>query len=235
MLVAILFLGLKVSWCVVEIRETRPSWVLSQETSCDVFGNDSLDKLDTFTQDVLSEANEFLTKHTRWSLSDEEREGFVNSVGGERSSTFGHILQKGAVSIIRQFLKRTSGTSFLDLGAGVGHLTLFGAILAKNVSFRGVELAVSRINVAKIALSYLDSVYPELNLYQRVHFEQGDMLDTNVQDVDAIFVSNLALGDDLQIRLAEKLLRECRPGTVRSSSSRRWRYFLAMILFFFYT
>lgn len=163
----------------------------------------------------LLRAAEYLNQHSRWALDDADVIQFTESLGGKRSSTFGHATIAGAASIVQEWHRRGKQGHFVDLGSGNGHVVLFAALIDTASTFLGIELATSRVDVARAALKHLDSEFPEMRLESRVAFANGDMLKTDLTKADAVFVSSLALGDSLRSALAAKLIAECRSGTVR--------------------
>lgn len=122
-----------------------------------------------------------------------------------------------------------SGGTFYDLGSGVGHVALLGAVLEQLTVFRGVELvrccrlnaplqhpyqASERVQVARTALRTFDGLYPNLRLADRVFFDQDDMRNVSLEPANAVWISSLALPPSVLDDLARKLTRELRPGAV---------------------
>lgn len=176
-------------------------WLDEEESLCEWREDDD-------ASDAAQELRAWLDEHTRWGLDESDMAVFESSAGGARAATFGHATVRGVRAIVAEWRRRNNGTRLVDLGAGAGHVALLGAVLDKERHFAGVELAESRFAVAQSALE-------KFGLRDRVFFERRDLLDFDVSEFDAVWVSSLAFGDDIKARLAFKLKRELRPGTVR--------------------
>ena len=103
----------------------------------------------------------------------------------------------------------------VDLGSGAGHVVIYAAALAPNVTAEGHELAAGRHRAAVRARAALPS-----SIALRCAFVEGDMLRADLSGADIVFASTLALGEELRSQLAEKLAKEVLPGAVVFSSTR---------------
>lgn len=184
-------------------------WFEDEESLC------PWQEADDSPSEAAQEVRGWLDEHTRWGLDDSDLAIFESSAGGARAATFGHATVRGVQAIVAEWRRRNNGTRLVDLGSGAGHVALLGAVLDDKRIFAGVELAESRFAVAHSALLEFDARWPDLSLRERVLFERRDLLDLSVAAFDAVWVSSLAFGDDIKARLAQKLKRELRPGTVR--------------------
>ncbi|KAJ8601352.1 hypothetical protein CTAYLR_004988 [Chrysophaeum taylorii] len=187
--------------------------LVHREEDDDVCHGDAWDGSES-SREIAGELSAWLREHAEWSLSDADRARFARTVGDERSSTFGHATVRGVAAILAEWRRRGGGDRFVDLGSGIGHVALLGAVLDNSTRFRGVELAASRFDVAQRALREFDAAYPDLRLADRVSFELSDMLEASLAIADVVWVSSLALNTDILARLKAKLRRELRPGAV---------------------
>ena len=191
---------------------SAPAWLPSgPEASC---LPDPFEGLDDRARENAEIAATALDATTVWTLDAADAAKFKDHA---RAATFGHITAGGAHALLAA-ARRLAGrpvSKLVDLGSGAGHVVIYAAALAPNVTATGHELAAGRHRAAMRARAALPP-----GIARRCAFVEGDMLRADLSGADVVFASTLALGDDLRSQLAEKLAKEVLPGAVVFSSTR---------------
>ena len=187
-----------------------PAWLREPGASC---LPDPFEGLNDMARENAEIAATALDATTVWTLDAADAAKFDHA----RAATFGHITAGGAHALLAaaRRLSERPVARLVDLGSGAGHVVIYAAALAPNVTAEGHELAAGRHRAAMRARSALPP-----DIARRCAFVEGDMLRADLSRADVVFASTLALGEDLRRRLAEKLAKEVLPGTVVFSSTR---------------
>ena len=198
--------------CGAAAAASAPAWLPSgPEASC---LPDPYEGLDAGARENAEIAATALDATTVWTLDAADAAKFKDHA---RAATFGHITAGGAHALLAA-ARRLAGrpvSKLVDLGSGAGHVVIYAAALAPNVTATGHELAAGRHRAAMRARAALPP-----GIARRCAFVEGDMLRADLSGADVVFASTLALGDDLRSQLAEKLAKEVLPGAVVFSSTR---------------
>ena len=198
--------------CGTAAAAAAPAWLPSEPgASC---LPDPYEGLDAAARENAEIAATALDATTVWTLDAADAAKFKDHA---RAATFGHITAGGAHALLAA-ARRLAGrpvSKLVDLGSGAGHVVIYAAALAPNVTAEGHELAAGRHRAAMRARSALPP-----DIARRCAFVEGDMLRADLSRADVIFASTLALGEELRSQLAEKLAKEVLPGTVVFSSTR---------------
>ena len=143
----------------------------------------------------------------------------TNTVGGNKSTTYGEISMAGLQPLAETF-KRYAPLSifdkpqrnFIDLGSGTGKCVIGLAILVPEIQSNGIELLHERHDMASSARQRIQTT----SLINRVHLRHGNFVDPPYVFKHAcwIFVSNLSFTDDLQASLARALEAGSTPKSV---------------------
>ena len=187
-----------------------PAWLREPGASC---LPDPFEGLDDSARENAEIAATALDATTVWTLDAADAARFDHA----RAATFGHITAGGAHALLaaaRRLADRPV-SKLVDLGSGAGHVVIYAAALAPNVTATGHELAAGRHRAAMRARAALPS-----SIARRCVFVEGDMLRADLSRADMVFASTLALGEELRSQLAEKLAKEVLPGAVVFSSTR---------------
>ena len=188
-----------------------PAWLREPGASC---LPDPFEGLNDLARENAEIAAAALDATTVWTLDAADAAKFKDHA---RAATFGHITAGGTHALLAA-ARRLSGRSverLVDLGSGAGHVVIYAAALAPNVTATGHELAAGRHRAAMRAREALPS-----SIARRCAFVEGDMLRADLSRADVVFASTLALGEELRSQLAEKLAKEVLPGAVVFSSTR---------------
>ena len=198
--------------CGTAAAAAAPAWLPSEPgASC---LPDPYEGLDAIARENAEIAATALDATTVWTLDAADAAKFKDHA---RAATFGHITAGGAHALLAA-ARRLAGrpvSKLVDLGSGAGHVVIYAAALAPNVTAEGHELAAGRHRAAMRARSALPP-----DIARRCAFVEGDMLRADLSRADVIFASTLALGEELRSQLAEKLAKEVLPGAVVFSSTR---------------
>ena len=198
--------------CGAAAAAAAPAWLPSgPEASC---LPDPFEGLDAAARERAEIAATALDATTVWTLDAADAAKFKDHA---RAATFGHITAGGAHALLAA-ARRLAGrpvARLVDLGSGAGHVVIYAAALAPNVTATGHELAAGRHRAAVRARAALPS-----SIARRCAFVEGDMLRADLSRADVVFASTLALGEELRSQLAEKLAKEVLPGAVVFSSTR---------------
>ena len=197
--------------CIGACAASAPAWLGT--VGKDACLPDPFEGLDAVARENAELAAAALDATTVWTLDDADAARFEFA----RAATFGHITAGGANALLSA-ARRLSARRIellVDLGSGAGHAVIYAAALAPNLTATGYELAAGRHGAAVRARAALPPA-----IARRCAFVEGDMLAADVSQADVIFASTLALGNELRLRLTEKLAREAAPGTVVFSSTR---------------
>ena len=198
--------------CGAAAAAAAPAWLPSgPEASC---LPDPYEGLDAVARENAEIAATALDATTVWTLDAADAAKFKDHA---RAATFGHITAGGAHALLAA-ARRLAGrpvARLVDLGSGAGHVVIYAAALAPNVTAEGHELAAGRHRAAMRAREALPS-----SIARRCVFVEGDMLRADVARAEVVFASTLALGEELRSQLAEKLAKEVLPGAVVFSSTR---------------
>ena len=134
-------------------------------------------------------------------------------------TTYGEVTNQG-LQILTEAFKRHGPLSafaapnrnFFDLGSGIGRVVVGLALLVPEIHSNGIEIVPDRIRAALTALSRIHT----RNLSSRIHIRQGNFLDPGISYGSScwIFISNLGFAAETQRALAERLERECVPGSI---------------------
>ena len=188
-----------------------PAWLREPGASC---LPDPFEGLNDMARENAEIAAAALDATTVWTLDAADAAKFKDHA---RAATFGHITAGGAHALLAA-ARRLAGrpvSKLVDLGSGAGHVVIYAAALAPNVTATGHELAAGRHRAAVRARAALPS-----SIARRCVFVEGDMLRADLSRADVVFASTLALGEELRSQLAEKLAKEVIPGAVVFSSTR---------------
>ena len=188
-----------------------PAWLREPGASC---LPDPFEGLNDMARENAEIAAAALDATTVWTLDAADAAKFKDHA---RAATFGHITAGGAHALLAA-ARRLAGrpvSKLVDLGSGAGHVVIYAAALAPNVTATGHELAAGRHRAAVRARAALPS-----SIARRCVFVEGDMLRADLSRADVVFASTLALGEELRSQLAEKLAKEVLPGAVVFSSTR---------------
>ena len=198
--------------CGAAAAASAPAWLpTGPEASC---LPDPFEGLDDRARENAEIAATALDATTVWTLDAADAAKFKDHA---RAATFGHITAGGAHALLAA-ARRLAGrpvSKLVDLGSGAGHVVIYAAALAPNVTATGHELAAGRHRAAVRARAALPS-----SIARRCVFVEGDMLRADLSRADVVFASTLALGEELRSQLAEKLAKEVLPGAVVFSSTR---------------
>ena len=145
-----------------------PVWLPSgPEASC---LPDPYEGLDASARENAEIAATALDATTVWTLDAADAAKFKDHA---RAATFGHITAGGAHALLAA-ARRLAGrpvSKLVDLGSGAGHVVIYAAALAPNVTATGHELAAGRHRAAMRARAALPS-----RIARRCAFVEGDML-----------------------------------------------------------
>jgi len=155
---------------------------------------------------------------------------FVNLSGGtieifntnKYPSTYGELTREGMKHLIENLEIETKGKKLIDLGSGLGKVPLFAVVDHQFAFGKGVELAKERYDKSIEMLKKI----PEL--HDKIEYENGDLMKTNIKGFDVIFVSNLCFSADLNKKLTEKL-KEADIGTIIATSKELYAPYLQTI------
>jgi Histone methylation protein DOT1 len=143
----------------------------------------------------------------------------ANTIGGNKSSTYGEISLAGLQPLADTFKRFAplagfdkTQRNFVDLGSGIGKAVIGIAMLVPEIQSNGIESVHER---HEMALSARKRIHTN-SLANRIHFRHGNFLEPPYVFKNAcwIFVSNLSFSDDLQAALAKRLEAECAPKTL---------------------
>ena len=148
-----------------------PAWLPSEPgASC---LPDPYEGLDASARENAEIAATALDATTVWTLDAADAAKFDHA----RAATFGHITAGGAHALLAA-ARRLAGrpvARLVDLGSGAGHVVIYAAALAPNVTAEGHELAAGRHRAAMRARAALPS-----SIARRCVFVEGDMLRADV-------------------------------------------------------
>ena len=148
-----------------------PAWLPSEPgASC---LPDPFDGLDDSARENAEIAANALDATTVWTLDAADAAKFDHA----RAATFGHITAGGAHALLAA-ARRLAGrpvARLVDLGSGAGHVVIYAAALAPNVTAEGHELAAGRHRAAMRARAALPP-----GIARRCAFVEGDMLRADV-------------------------------------------------------
>ena len=154
---------------------SAPAWLPSgPEASC---LPDPFEGLDDRARENAEIAATALDATTVWTLDAADAAKFKDHA---RAATFGHITAGGAHALLAA-ARRLAGrpvSKLVDLGSGAGHVVIYAAALAPNVTATGHELAAGRHRAAVRARAALPS-----SIARRCVFVEGDMLRADVLGV----------------------------------------------------
>ena len=197
--------------CGAAAAAAAPAWLPSEPGAACL--PDPFEGLDAAARENAEVAAAALDATTVWTLDPADAAKFDHA----RAATFGHITAGGAHALLAA-ARRLAGrpvARLVDLGSGAGHVVIYAAALAPNVTAEGHELAAGRHRAAMRARAALPP-----GIARRCAFVEGDMLRADLSRADVVFASTLALGEELRSQLAEKLAKEVLPGAVVFSSTR---------------
>ena len=161
------------------VAAAAPAWLPSEPgASC---LPDPYEGLDASARENAEIAATALDATTVWTLDAADAAKFDHA----RAATFGHITAGGAHALLAA-ARRLAGrpvARLVDLGSGAGHVVIYAAALAPNVTATGHELAAGRHRAAVRARAALPS-----SIARRCVFVEGDMLRADV--LGAVHISN---------------------------------------------
>ena len=153
--------------CGAAAAAAAPAWLPSEPgASC---LPDPYEGLDAVARENAEIAATALDATTVWTLDAADAAKFDHA----RAATFGHITAGGAHALLAA-ARRLAGrpvSKLVDLGSGAGHVVIYAAALAPNVTAEGHELAAGRHRAAVRARAALPS-----SIARRCAFVEGDML-----------------------------------------------------------
>ncbi len=151
--------------------------------------------------------------HSGYGIAAQEEE-FIKSAGS--SSTYGEITYEGAQQLIDEFHLRAKDV-FYDLGCGVGKFVVQVYLNTPVKKAVGIELSKTRATNAGLVHRQLkrDGL---IKKNRKLVFAEKNILDANLSDATAIFVSSLCFSDGMMERTTEKLAA-LKPG-LRVATSR---------------
>ena len=198
--------------CAAAAAAAAPAWLPVEPGAACL--PDPYEGLDDSARENAEIAATALDATTVWTLDAADAAKFKDHA---RAATFGHITAGGAHALLAaaRRLSQRPVARLVDLGSGAGHVVIYAAALAPNVTATGHELAAGRHRAAVRARAALPS-----SIARRCAFVEGDMLRADLSRADVVFASTLALGEELRSQLAEKLAKEVLPGAVVFSSTR---------------
>ena len=161
-----------------------PAWLREPGASC---LPDPFEGLNDVARENAEIAATALDATTVWTLDAADAARFDHA----RAATFGHITAGGAHALLAA-ARRLAGRPvkrLVDLGSGAGHVVIYAAALAPNVTAEGHELAAGRHRAAMRARSALPP-----GIARRCAFVEDDMLRADLSGADVVFASTLALG-----------------------------------------
>ena len=160
--------------CGAVAAAAAPAWLPSEPgASC---LPDPFEGLDAVARENAEIAATALDATTVWTLDAADAAKFDHA----RAATFGHITAGGAHALLAA-ARRLAGrpvARLVDLGSGAGHVVIYAAALAPNVTATGHELAAGRHRAAVRARAALPS-----SIARRCDFVEGDMLRADVSGV----------------------------------------------------
>ena len=154
------------------VAASAPAWLPSEPgASC---LPDPYEGLDAAARENAEIAATALDATTVWTLDAADAAKFKDHA---RAATFGHITAGGAHALLAA-ARRLAGrpvARLVDLGSGAGHVVIYAAALAPNVTAEGHELAAGRHRAAMRARAALPP-----GIARRCAFVEGDMLRADV-------------------------------------------------------
>jgi predicted RNA methylase len=147
-----------------------------------------------------------------YSISDKDEAKFKKD---GYASTYGFLSNKGVQQIIYKAIENYKNKSiknkiFIDLGSGDGSVVMYAAIFDfKKVI--GVELSTDRHNVA------IKKKKKSKNK-DKIILHNGDLLKYDISNVDIIYISSLCFSDEILKKIANKIAKEVKKGTLIFSS-----------------
>ena len=144
-----------------------PAWLREPGASC---LPDPFEGLNDMARENAEIAAAALDATTVWTLNAADAAKFKDHA---RAATFGHITAGGAHALLAaaRHLAGRPVSKLVDLGSGAGHVVIYAAALAPNVTATGHELAAGRHRAAVRARAALPS-----SIARRCAFVEGDML-----------------------------------------------------------
>ena len=139
-------------------------------------------------------------KRSGYSIGTQEEE-FIKSAGS--SPTYGEITYDGAQMLIDEF-NLTKNDVFYDLGCGVGKFVVQVYLNTPVKKAVGIELSKTRVTNGGLVHRQLkrDGL---IKKNRKLVFVEKNILDANLADATAIFISSLCFSDDMMKRVTDKL------------------------------
>lgn len=126
-------------------------------------------------------------------------------------SVYGELTKDGLKKILKEKVRIKQGKVFVDLGSGNGNVTVNAMKMYPQLELSlGIELSQHRYNKS---LELLESVPNSLK--NRIKFFNKDIFDDgfNYEDFDIIYISNLCFPEEVNNRIGDKVMSECKRGT----------------------
>lgn len=148
--------------------------------------------------------NKLTRQYDAFHLSNKDLDRFKET---NYASTYGEITRNGMKELLKGF--NTKDKVFIDLGSGGGKSVVY-AVLDNNFKYGvGIEFSKERHEKAKKLLQKLPN-----EISKKIKFIYGDLFNAKLNKVDFVFISNLCFSEDVNDRLANKLAKEAKPGTI---------------------
>jgi len=141
-------------------------------------------------------------------VSDDDQKYFTSK---GYAITYGELTLDGLKTIMKDNVKVKKDKIFVDLGSGEGNVVLNAIKLYPQLQMGiGIELSKSR---HERAIEKLEN--SKLKDKNKVKFFNEDILDDgwDYSDFDIIYISNLCFPEDVNVKIAEKIKKECKKGT----------------------
>lgn len=152
-------------------------------------------------------------KRSGYGIGTQEEE-FIKNTGS--SPTYGEITYDGAQMLIDEF-NLTKNDVFYDLGCGVGKFVVQVYLNTPVKKTVGIELSKTRANNAGQVNKQLKSD-GLIKKNRKLVFAEKNILDADLSDATAIFISSLCFSDELMKQVTDKLV-QLKPG-LRVATSR---------------
>lgn len=134
-----------------------------------------------------------------------------------QEDTYGEMLPAGAqVLFAHPEFHLSKDDVFYDLGSGLSRLVAEAGVVGGARRAVGVELSDYRHDLACAGLrnvaDAMTTGFPAITARRQLEARRDDILEADVSDASAVFVSNLCFRDELSAALAQKLSKQLKKG-----------------------